>query len=270
MVCGGEFNSVRAPEERKRSGSLQPSSVSIEDSNWFNLFIQRLGLCDLPLLGRQFTWVQPNGACMSRLDRILVSLNWLVEWGDVTLWALARDVSDHGPFRFNNHWLKSKGFSEVVVAGWATITGGRWKGVVVKEKLKALKETLKRWNREVYGGLEEKIVGLTKEVERLDLKRDGGDFEENDNEAQKAFLLELRHLLQSKDSMLFQRSQSRWLKEGDANTGYFHSCVASRKRSNVIGALRIAGGWVDKPVDVRGVVVEFFKKHFVDVNWRRP
>ncbi|MCH80144.1 LINE-1 reverse transcriptase like [Trifolium medium] len=243
-----------------------------------------LGLIDLSLLGRQFTWVQPNGACMSRLDRILVSPNWLVEWGDVTLWALPRDISDHchiilryanfdlgpKPFRFNNHWLKSKGFGEVVVGGWGSITGGGWKGVIVKEKLKALKGTLKRWNREIFGGLEEKIEGLTKDVERLDLKREGGDFVENDNEAQKAIILELRHLLHSKDSMLFQRSRSRWLKEEDANTGYFHSCVASRKRSNAIGALRIVDGWVDKPVEVRGVVVEFFKKHFVDVNWRRP
>ncbi|PNX70399.1 hypothetical protein L195_g057354, partial [Trifolium pratense] len=133
---------------------------------------------------------------MSRLDRILVSSNWLVEWGGVTLWALSRDVSDHcpiilryanydwgpKPFRFNNHWLKSNGFGEVVEAVWATSMGGMRKGVMVKEKLKALKETLKRWNKEVYGGLEENIAGLTKEVERLDLKREGDDFEENDNE----------------------------------------------------------------------------------------
>ncbi|GAU27881.1 hypothetical protein TSUD_159750 [Trifolium subterraneum] len=280
----GDFNSVRAADERRRSGELPPSAMNCEDSKWFNLFIQRLGLIDLPLLGRKFTWVQPNGACMSRLDRILVSPNWSVEWGDVKLWALPRDISDHcpiilryqnfdwgpKPFRFNNHWLKNKGFKEVVAGSWNnTMVGGR-KGLIIKDKLKVLKGDLRRWNMEVYGGVDEKIVMLTKEVERLDLKREDGTLVDIDNVNQKATLLELRHLLHSKDSMLFQRSRSRWLKEGDANTGYFHSCVVSRKRSNVIGALRTEVGWVDKPMEVRREIVGYFKRHFSEVRWRRP
>ncbi|MCH98898.1 hypothetical protein A2U01_0019907, partial [Trifolium medium] len=93
----GDFNSIRGPEERQRgSGSMFYPGVS-EDSMWFNIFLQRLGLSDLPLFGRKFTWVQPNGGCMSRLDRIMVSFNWLEEWGDTNLWALSRDVSDHCP-----------------------------------------------------------------------------------------------------------------------------------------------------------------------------
>jgi hypothetical protein len=64
----------------------------------------------------------------------------------------------------------------------------------------------------VYEGLEEKVVVLTKEIERLDLKREGGVIEESDNEVQKTLFLELRHLLHSKDSVLFQRLRSRWLK----------------------------------------------------------
>jgi hypothetical protein len=85
VVRLGGFQLGKGVEERKRCGTLSTSTVLGEDSMWFNLFIQRLGLLDLPLLGRNFTWVQPNGACMSRLDRMLVSPNWLVEWGDVNL-----------------------------------------------------------------------------------------------------------------------------------------------------------------------------------------
>jgi hypothetical protein len=58
-------------------------------------------------------------------------------------------------------------------------------GLRVKEKLKALKGVLKLWNKEVYGGLEGKVVALTKGIELLDLKREGGDFEDSDNETQK-------------------------------------------------------------------------------------
>jgi hypothetical protein len=143
-------------------------------------------------------------------------------------------------------------------------------GLRVKEKLKALKGVLKLWNKEVYGGLEGKVVALTKGIELLDLKREGSDFEDSDNETQKNLFFELRHLLHAKDSLLFQRSRSRWLKEGDANTGYFHSCVASRKRCNAMPALRIGDRWVEKPLEVRGEVVEFFKNHFVEASWSRP
>jgi exonuclease III len=34
---------------------------------------------------------------MSRLDRVLLSQNWFGEWGNVSLWGLKRDVSDHCP-----------------------------------------------------------------------------------------------------------------------------------------------------------------------------
>jgi mannosylglycoprotein endo-beta-mannosidase len=75
----GDFNSVRCAEERKRCGVLSLPTAIVDDFSWFNLFIHKLGLLDLPLLGRKYTWVQPNGASMSRLDRMLVSSNWLVE-----------------------------------------------------------------------------------------------------------------------------------------------------------------------------------------------
>jgi hypothetical protein len=157
-----------------------------------------------------------------------------------------------------------------VVEGWSSSNIGHTKGMIVKDKFKALKWVLKKWNAEVYGGLEKKVERLTNEIERLDLKREGSDFVESDNVIQNALFVELRHLLHSKDSVIFQRSRSRWLKEGDANTGYFHSCVVTRKRSNTIGALRIGDRWVDKPLEVRGEVVDFFRKHFADVSWCRP
>jgi hypothetical protein len=109
-----------------------------------------------------------------------------------------------------------------------------------------------------------------KKIDRLDLKREDGNLSDSDNGSQKTLFLELRHLLHCKDSVLFQRSRSRWLKEGDANTGYFHSCVANRKRVNAIGALRIGERWVEKPLEVWGEVVAFFRKHFEESSWRRP
>ncbi|KAK2406570.1 hypothetical protein QL285_042285 [Trifolium repens] len=123
----GDFNSVRNLAERK---GVRAGVEGAEDTRIFNVFLENTGLVDLPLMGRKYTWVQPNGRCMSRLDRILISHNWEECWGATSLWGLKRDVSDHcplivryegydwgpKPFRFNNFWLKNKDFPKVVAA----------------------------------------------------------------------------------------------------------------------------------------------------------
>jgi hypothetical protein len=121
----GDFNAVLMPEERR--GVNVESSSNLE-MNGFRGFIDDLNLIDLPLLGRRFSWFHSNGVAMSRIDRCLVSPEWLECWGDGSVWVGSRDISDHcplilknlvfdwgpKPFRFNNHWLEDKNFKKVV------------------------------------------------------------------------------------------------------------------------------------------------------------
>ena len=46
-------------------------------------------------MGRKFTWYKPNGIVKSRIDRILVSLEWLEKWSGSKQYAEGRSVSDH-------------------------------------------------------------------------------------------------------------------------------------------------------------------------------
>jgi hypothetical protein len=54
---------------------------------------------------------------------------------------------------------------------------------------------------------------------------------------------ELCGVLKSIDATIFQRSRSKWLKEGDTNNKHFHSCVKARGRVNKISTLRRMVGW---------------------------
>ncbi|KAK2397838.1 hypothetical protein QL285_059374 [Trifolium repens] len=76
--------------------------------------------------------------------------------------------------------------------------------------------------------------------------------------------------LKDNDALIFQRARSKWLKEGDSNSRFFHNCIKARKRSNNFKALRTASGWVEGPVLVRREVVSFFKNHFQNDDWHRP
>jgi hypothetical protein len=86
----------------------------------------------------------------------------------------------------------------------------------------------------------------------------------------KNVFVELWALLKSIDASIFQRSRARWVKEGYANSRYFHACINARKRSNNIFALRTSHGWVEGPAGVREAVVLFFKQHFDNDDGNMP
>jgi len=69
----GDFNLVRQ-EERKSMISVTGYSREIKG---FKKFIEKFELVDIPLVGRKFTWYKPNGLVKSRIDKVLVSKEWL-------------------------------------------------------------------------------------------------------------------------------------------------------------------------------------------------
>lgn len=69
--------SIRYALRKKEEVSILTQLVTIEI--WKNL-ICLLGLFDIPTSGKRFTWFRPNGQAVSRLDRALVSSEWLGTW----------------------------------------------------------------------------------------------------------------------------------------------------------------------------------------------
>jgi len=96
----GDFNSIRHQDERVSSAQSVGVDPSISE---FNSWILDMALEDVRSVGRRFTWCRPNGSAMSRLDRFLLSDDWLVHWPHSTQFMLDRDYSDHCPIL-----LKSK------------------------------------------------------------------------------------------------------------------------------------------------------------------
>ncbi|KAK2372487.1 hypothetical protein QL285_073613 [Trifolium repens] len=275
----GDFNSVVEASERRGVGS--GGGREMED---FRAFIREMEVVDMPLLGRQFTWFHSNGFNMSRLDRFLLSTDWMALWGRPEVWVLARDVSDHcplilkynnddwgpKPFRFNNYWLQNKNFKNLVVETWNSQHFTGWMGFVLKERLKGLKGVIKAWSKEVYGKPEEKKNSLVDQINALDLKSVSIDLSLEEVARRKLLFDELWVVLKCIDASIFQRSRSKWLREGDSNTKYFHACVKGRRRTNTISALNTPLGWVEGPNSVKEATVFFFKNHFSKVDWLRP
>jgi exonuclease III len=277
----GDFNAVLSPEDRRGVSRETYSSVEMRG---FGRFLEDVELIDLLLLGRRFTWCHANRVAMSRIDRVWVSPEWLDMWGDCSVWVSSRDVSDHcplvlkyannewgpKPFRFNNYWLENKSFKKIVEECWRGQVVEGWMAIVLKEKLKSLKVCLKEWNSLEYGCVDSKIKKIVEEINVLDIKSEERGLNDTEVALRKDRFEEFWKLQKMKEASLFQRSRSKWLRQGDANTKFFHGCVSSRGRRNAILALKVDDVWLEKPNLVREAVVGFFESHFAAPMVNRP
>jgi hypothetical protein len=221
---------------------------------------------------------------MSRINRVFISDEWAHRWGNVSLWVLPRDVSDHcplllkhnhddwgpKPFRFNNFWLENKKFIEVVEASWKNQRVEGWMGFVLKEKLKRLKSSLREWHKIEYGGLETRVGELVVDIKDLDVRGELVGLSAQEMESRKEKFVLLWNLLRNKEALLLQRSRSNWLTEGDVNSKFFHSCVKARAKRNLISAIQVGEEWLESPNLIKAAVFSHFENH-VASNFRvRP
>src|SRR3954469_1004033 len=92
ILVGGDFSIIRRREEKNNDNF---------DGRWsfmFNTIIESLGLREIELSGRKFTWANamPNPT-FEKLDRVLASVEWEQKFPFVTVQALSRGISDHTP-----------------------------------------------------------------------------------------------------------------------------------------------------------------------------
>lgn len=81
---------------------------------------------------------------------------------------------------------------------------------------------------------------------------------------------ELWQLCKAKEVVWFQRSRSKWLKEEDVNSKFFHRSVKLGSTRNAIKALRLDDAWIQSPSDVRRVVVDYFRRQVLNTPWEHP
>lgn len=160
----GDFNAITHVDERRGVSLTGYGGNEMEE---FNMFIDNLDVLDIPLNGRIFTLYRPNSQSMSRLDRFLVSQDWVLSLPNCTQLVMDRDFSDHcpillrdvvhnwgpKPYRVLNCWFQNPSFRKLVEDSCSNLQVHDRDAFVFKEKLKLLKVVLKKWNVEVFGDM---------------------------------------------------------------------------------------------------------------------
>ncbi|XP_057443779.1 uncharacterized protein LOC130735927 [Lotus japonicus] len=270
----GDFNAVRSAEERV--GVLANTNAYVWETAQFNEFIHDMELFDISLHGRKFTWLRPNGHARSRLDRFLVSDSWMGTWPNCSQLVLDRTVSDHCPvlmrrifqnwgpklFRVLNCWLEDPRFPRHVERVWSELAVQGWSaGHILKEKLKSLRGNLKQWNQEVFGDLRDKRNAAVQKLNELDLKEEQLGLTPDEIIQRSSLLLEFWTVVKLHESLLCQKSRSKWVKEGDQNSKFFHSTINWRRKTNSVVGLLIDGHWEEDPDVVKSEVKRFFETY---------
>ncbi|GAU46950.1 hypothetical protein TSUD_180540 [Trifolium subterraneum] len=278
-VCG-DFNAVRCIEERRSARAGSHSSDHIP----FNRFIDDAVLIDLPLSGRKFTWYKGDGLAMSRIDRFLLSEEWCLTWPNCVQVAQLRGLSDHCPLvleadeenwgprpsRMLKCWKDIPGYQQFVRDKWKAMQIDGWGGFVLKEKFKMIRLALKEWHAAHSQNLPGRIDSLKVRLSALEVKGEAVVLSEAEFEELHGLTSEIHSLSRRSASICWQQSRSLWLKEGDANSKYFHSVVASRRRGNAVSSIQVDGVTTEGVQPIRQAVFEHFASHFKESQVARP
>ncbi|XP_071740151.1 uncharacterized protein [Rutidosis leptorrhynchoides] len=167
ILCG-DFNEVRDESER------QNCEFNERRAEWFNEFINRSRLIDVPMGGKRFTRICDKGIKFSKLDRFLISEEVNNMWSELSVLALERNLSDHcpiilrdrlidfGPKPINifDEWLEAEGSIEVITNAWNKVVQGRRLDCKFRNKLKNVKTALKEWSRTSFSDIDAEIEVL--------------------------------------------------------------------------------------------------------------
>ncbi|CAJ2657379.1 unnamed protein product [Trifolium pratense] len=278
-VCG-DFNAVKRVDERR---SVRGGHRSL-DHVPFSRFIEDNSLVDLPLIGRKFTWFKGDGCSMSRLDRFLLSEEWCLVWPNCRQVARLRGLSDHCPLvlsadeedwgprpsRMLKCWKDVPGYHSFVREKWNSFQVDGWAGHVLKEKFKLIKAGLKEWHRVHTHNLPSRIESLKARLAALDEKGEEEVHTEEELTEFHGVSLDIQSLSRMHASISWQQSRSLWLKDGDANSKYFHSVLVSRGRRNAMSVIQVDGITIEGVEPIRQAVFSHFESHFKASNVDRP
>jgi hypothetical protein len=143
------------------------------------------------------------------------------------------------------------------------------KAFIIKEKLKRLKIALKTWNQEVFGILDLNIDNTVKDLNDLEEQLANGVVNPSSINS-KDKVRQFWEQINFKESLLRQKSRTRWIQEGDSNTRFFHSNIKGRRRRNLILMLKKEDEWVEGVDEIKSLVQDHFSKHFTEAWINRP
>ncbi|XP_075660563.1 uncharacterized protein LOC142630448 [Castanea sativa] len=274
-LCFGDFTEIVSMSEKM--GGAQRSQRQM---GGFREAINYCGFKDLGFCGPDFTWCnmqEGRQRIYLRLDRVLVTQDWIDHYRDMKVHHLVESTSDHCAllitdvipqrltkkrFQFEAMWTRRNDCRDVIKAIWNEgVNLCSPNGMV--DGLKQCAKEVSKWNRAVFGNVPRQIQSKRNVLNELVLRdRDGSNGREINKLGK-----EINELLDCEEIMWQQRSKIQWMGLGDRNTKYFHTKASGTKKKNFISRIMDEMGvWKESPLEVAEVAVSYFEKLYATSN----
>ncbi|XP_026431198.1 uncharacterized protein LOC113328268 [Papaver somniferum] len=204
-------------------------------------------------------------------------MEWLDKFQDWGYKVGLRVVSDHSPLlggcanipkpknvplRFQEIWLEHPYFLKLAENSWAIHISGDPTFVFI-HKLKRLKQLLKEWNWSVFGNVQTKIKEAEENVRTKMLI----SYSDPHNINALGELVQAQNEYNSREvqysTMMRQKSRIKWVKEGSANTQFFHTNIKVSHSQNLITEMEDENGnIISDQEQIENLLVNYFEKKF--------
>ncbi|KAE8681501.1 Exocyst complex component 5 [Hibiscus syriacus] len=279
IVVVGKFKS-----NQFRCGFIKVYGPSVEEEK--TGFFEELGLFLNGCSNRDFPTVV-------RLDRFLVNVSFFSEFSDITQSLLPKSISDHNAiimesgednwgkrlFRLFSYLMSEDGFEEKVVESIMEYKKVK-KRAGILSILRNTKGAIKTWSRSRNQFPREQISVIEDKIHQIENSIQLNQFTNDDSTAELRLLRnELWRLYRIEEQIWFQNSREKWVKDGDRNSKFFHTCASIRRRLNTLNAINvedildcsfIANEGIDlwRKKGLKGCMLKVdFKKAYDMVDW---
>ena len=283
-LVNGDFNQIyRARDKNKRN-------VNRNRINRFRATLHGCDLREIHLQNRRFTWSnERQNPTMSKLDSVFCNAEWDIEFQNHILHALSSSLSDHCPmllapiigpkkprsFKFENFWIKMPGFQETVSDAWAASTPHYEPCQILFHKLRTTAVRLRKWSQSFSSNARLHLHMALQIILRLDIAQESRSLSPEEFDLRKRLKRRVISLAVLERARKRQCAHIRNLKEGDANTKFFHLKINGRRRKNFIHKLSNGAGWVTKHEDKENIMYQHFTtalskgpRRTTDFNWQ--
>jgi exonuclease III len=266
-IIGGDVNLIYRAEDKNNS-NLDRAMMGR-----FRRILNELNLSELPLMGRKFTWSNERASpTLVRLDRVFHTSDWGDYFPDCVLQSSATFISDHCPlllglheysqgrrrFHFESYWPKLEGFMEKVEESWVQPVGSFCPLQRFAVKLKSLSKHLQSWSQRSVGNVKNQLLAAKEIMHQLEIAGDSRALLPLEEWLRRRLKLHSLALSSMERTMARTRGGLRWLKEGEANTSFFHQQARYRKKKNFIATLKVADRILVEQEEKQEVVWDFY------------
>lgn len=272
-VCLGDMNDILEGGEKSGGRIRSESSLSA-----FQEFVFDGKLIDIGFKGSRFTWANNqlgNHLIKERLDRGLCNVCWRSLPPNGIVKHLDFVGSDHCPillcfnpsekktpwsFKFESMWTSHEEYKVVVCDNWGVKNDTSLNVLAnFSANLDFMRSVLTKWSKDTFPNNRKVIDDLLRELNQC--REDVWD--EDSRSKMNSIAKQIEEMWDREEAYWMQRSRIQWLRNGDKNSGFFHSTTVQRRVKNKVSRICNGDGiWLEKEEDIASCFSSFFKDLF--------